>query len=72
MLDNRDKAFIMRMIAEAKQELRCENWDASNRNHADKQGMKEGTEAAQSIIDYNTMIGVLADPSMEENNDDTI
>ena len=69
MLSNEDRAEVMKMIAEAKEEIRREVWDASSRNHEDKQNMKEGTEAAQSVIDYNTMIGVLADPSMEENND---
>ena len=46
MLSNDDRAAIMQMIAEAKQELRHEIWDASNRNHSEKQSMKNDTAIA--------------------------
>lgn len=58
MLDNRDRAEIMKMLAEVKKELRKEIWDASNRNHSDKAGMKNDTaDNTDAILELAELLG---------------
>lgn len=58
MLDNRDIAEIKKMLAELKAELRKEMWDASNRNHEDKDGIKiDVADNTDAIIELAELIG---------------
>lgn len=58
MLSNEDRAEVMKMIAEAKEEMRREVWDASNRNHEDKGEMKQNTaDNTDAILELADIIG---------------
>ena len=58
MLDNKDRAEIMAMLAEAKKELRKEIWDASNRNHDDKNCIKtDVSDNTDAIMELAEIVG---------------
>lgn len=58
MLSSEDRAEVMKMVAEAKEELRKEIWDASNRNHDDKNGIKtDVADNTDAIIELAEIVG---------------
>lgn len=53
-----DKAEIMKMLADVKKELRKEIWDASNRDHEDKQDIKtDVSDNTDAIMELAEIIG---------------
>ena len=57
-MDNQTRAEVMKLIADAKRELRKEIWDALNRNHDDKAGIKtDVTDNTDAIIELAEIVG---------------
>lgn len=56
-MTNEDRKEIMHLLNELKKELRAEIWEASNRNHDDKNGIKSDvSDNTEAILELSELI----------------